>query len=93
LPSAEEYLTSLRRDAERMLHEVAQVPSRILSDIVLAGNRNMERSAIRGGPMAVRCFSRLILLDAVSVIGYSPVAELLSVETIKGVFLVQARFP
>jgi hypothetical protein len=43
--------------------------------------------------MAVRRFPRLILLDAAAVVGYSPVAELLGVETIKGVLLVQARYP
>jgi len=47
---------------------------------------------MREGSLTIRCYARLILLDAFAVVGYSPVAELLNVEAIKGVFLVQARF-
>jgi iron complex transport system ATP-binding protein len=42
--------------------------------------------------MAVRCFPRLILLDDGVVVGDGPPVEVLSVETIKRVFRVQARF-
>jgi iron complex transport system ATP-binding protein len=42
--------------------------------------------------MAVRCFPRLILLDDGVVVGDGPSMEVLSVETIKRVFRVQARF-
>jgi cobalamin transport system ATP-binding protein len=42
--------------------------------------------------MAVRCFPRLILLDDGMVVGDGPAVEVLSVETIKRVFRVQAQF-
>jgi ABC-type cobalamin/Fe3+-siderophores transport system ATPase subunit len=42
--------------------------------------------------MAVRCFPRLILLDDGTVVEDGPPTEVLSVETIKRVFRVQARF-
>jgi iron complex transport system ATP-binding protein len=42
--------------------------------------------------MAVRCFPRLILLDDGVVVGDGPPTEVLSVETIKRVFRVPARF-
>jgi iron complex transport system ATP-binding protein len=42
--------------------------------------------------MAVRCFPRLILLDDGMVVGDGPSLEVLSVDTIKRVFRVQARF-
>ena len=42
--------------------------------------------------MAVRCFPRLILLDDGMVVGNGPSLEVLSVDTIKRVFRVQARF-
>ena len=42
--------------------------------------------------MAVRCFPRLILLDDGIVVGDGPSIEVLSVDTIKRVFQVQARF-
>jgi iron complex transport system ATP-binding protein len=42
--------------------------------------------------MAVRCFPRLILLDDGAIVADGPPIEVLSVETIKRVFQVQARF-
>ena len=42
--------------------------------------------------MAVRCFPRLILLDDGTIVRDGPPTEVLSVETIKRVFRVQARF-
>jgi iron complex transport system ATP-binding protein len=42
--------------------------------------------------MAVRCFPRLILLDDGIIVGDGPPTEVLSAETIKRVFRVQARF-
>jgi iron complex transport system ATP-binding protein len=42
--------------------------------------------------MAMRCFPRLILLDDGMVVGDGPAGEVLSVETIKRVFRVQAQF-
>jgi iron complex transport system ATP-binding protein len=42
--------------------------------------------------MAVRCFPRLILIDDGAIVGDGPTTEVLSVETIKRVFRVQARF-
>ena len=42
--------------------------------------------------LAMRCFPRLILLDDGRVVGDGPSTEVLSVETIKRVFRVQARF-
>jgi iron complex transport system ATP-binding protein len=42
--------------------------------------------------MAVRCFPRLILLDDGAIVADGPPTEVLSVETIKRVFQVQARF-
>jgi hypothetical protein len=48
---------------------------------------------MREALLAIRRYARLILLDAAAVVAYSPVAELLNVEAITGVFLVQAQFP
>jgi iron complex transport system ATP-binding protein len=42
--------------------------------------------------MAVRCFPRLILLDDGAIVADGPPTEVLSVEAIKRVFQVQARF-
>jgi iron complex transport system ATP-binding protein len=42
--------------------------------------------------MAVRCFPRLILLDDGMVVGDGPPVEVLSLDTIRRVFCVQARF-
>jgi iron complex transport system ATP-binding protein len=41
--------------------------------------------------MAVRCFPRLILLDDGIIVGDGPAPEVLTVETIKRAFWVQAR--
>jgi hypothetical protein len=48
---------------------------------------------MREGSLVIRSYARSILLDAVAVVEYSPVAELLHVQAIKGILLVQARFP
>jgi iron complex transport system ATP-binding protein len=42
--------------------------------------------------MAVGCFARLILLDDGAIVGDGPATEVLSVETIKRVIRIQARF-
>jgi iron complex transport system ATP-binding protein len=42
--------------------------------------------------MAVRCFPRLILVDDGKILGDGPSIDVLSVDTIKRVFRVQARF-
>lgn len=42
--------------------------------------------------LAVRCFPRLILLDDGAIVGDGPATEVLTAETIKRVFQVQARF-
>ena len=42
--------------------------------------------------LAVRCFPRLILLDAGAIVGDGPATEVLTAETIEHVFQVQARF-
>ena len=61
--------------------------------IALAENRKAERSAMREGLLAIRCYARLILLDAAAVVGYSPEAELLNVEAIKVSFSCRRDFP